>query len=132
MRGGQAEVVDRDSRCDMAEIRAGAAITPTVSSQGADGSATDPRVFQFETAYARPCIVRNATGNGRAIHVKLNVESDEDFGGSRDDGGGYFPINDGWAVEVSMRGQLCIERVSVITLDAADDLDDVLVRGWTP
>lgn len=121
----------RGSRYNMADIRAGAATRSTIQSSGTDGSATLPRVFVFDP-YARPCIVRNATGNGRHIIVKLNATDDTDFGGVSDDGLGYFRINDGWAVEVSMRGDLCVERVSVITTDAGDDLDLVSVVGWLP
>jgi hypothetical protein len=62
--------------------------------------------------------------------VKLNATDATDFGGASSDGAGHFPINDGAAVEVSLGNILSITRVSFITTDAGDDLDDVGVVGW--
>lgn len=113
----------------MGKIRVGEATVPTTISDGADGNVTSPRVLEFPFN-TRPVIVHNNTGNTRAILVKLNATNDSDFGGASDDGIGHFPINDGAAVEVSMGGILNVHRVSFVTTDAADDLDDVEVHGW--
>ncbi len=113
----------------MGKIRVGEATTPTTTSAGTDGNVTSPRVVEFEVGN-RPVIVHNNTGNTRAILVKLNASADTDFGGASDDGIGHLPINDGAAVEVSMGGILSIERISFVTTDANDSLDDVEVHGW--
>lgn len=114
----------------MSRIRTGVSITPSQSAAGTDGSSTLPRVLTFKP-YTRPCMVWNNTGNGRSIIVKLNATDATDFGGGSDDGAGYFSIPDGSSVEVSLGGLLCIDRVSFITTNSEDDLDDVEVHGWS-
>lgn len=113
----------------MGKIRVGESITPTTISPGIDGNLTSPRVVEFDL-YARPVIVHNNTGNGNKILVKLNATDDTDFGGGSDDGIGYFPVNDEAAVEVSLGGILSVKRVSFVTTDGGDDLDNVEVHGW--
>lgn len=118
----------------MSAVRVGAGTKPVTISSGTNGDVTDPRRLQFQRATrpfgARPVTVWNKTGGGRAIYIKLNAGDDIDFGGANDDGSGYFPINDGSAVEVTMGGLLSVERVSFVTINAADDLDNVEVTGW--
>lgn len=118
----------------MATVRTGPATIATQVSAGADGNLTSPRRVIFGRADrpqpARPVTVWNKTGNGNPIYVKINTSTDTDFGGSTDDGVGYFPINDGAAVDVSMGNKIAVQNVSFVTTDAGDDLDDVLVSGW--
>ncbi len=75
-------------------VRAGSGIKPTQIAAGTDGSAILPRRFEFRSAgsltSARPTIVWNRTGGGREIRVKVNASDVLDFGGSSDDGVGYF------------------------------------------
>ena len=113
----------------MNEIQGGAPVQPTQTSAGSDGNITSPRVLEFSTQ-AWPVILWNNTGNTRAVRVKLNATDALDFGGGSDDGLGYFAIPDGSSVEVTLRGMLNVKRISFVTTDAADDLDNVEVHGW--
>jgi hypothetical protein len=67
------------------------------------------------------------TGNGNAIRVKINSD-DTNFTTDL----GYFSINDGFAVDVSLGGLVNVQSVSFITIAGGDDLDNVSVVGWVP
>lgn len=107
-------------------VRTGPPVVPTQTAAGTDGSATLPRVLEFDT-YAGPCIVHNLTGNSNAIRVKWNSDN-TDF----TDELGYISVNDGTATDISMGGLVNIVSVSFITTDGGDDLDNVKVSGWGP
>jgi len=111
--------------------RSGIPVVPGQVSAGTDGNLTSPRVYEFAT-YARPVMIWNNTGNGNPIRVKLNSSDATDFGGGSDDGLGHFVIPDGSSVEVSLGGLLNVKRISFVTTDGGDDLDDVEVHGWQP
>lgn len=118
----------------MGRIRSQSAVQGTVVADGADNDETDPRIILF-SAYVRPCIIMNGTGNGNVIRAKINAETDgtvsNDFDNdSDDDGPGYVTVADGETADLSLNGQLCVTSVSFITTDAGDDLDNVAVVGW--
>lgn len=117
----------------MYKTRNGAATAPTVTTAGTDGSLTAPRVVTFVNTYVRPCFVMNGTGGGRAVKVKVNAPASNDFDNdSDDDGPGYFTIADGETKDVSAGGLINVSTVSFVTLNGADDLDNVAVVGWSP
>ena len=116
-------------------VRTGPPRVPAIEKSGTDGNVTAPRVVTFKGGdsgvAARPCLVHNNTGNGNAILVKINPTDAIDFGGASDDGAGHFRICDGDTTDVSLGNVLSIERLSFVTTDSGDDLDNVIVVGWT-
>lgn len=111
--------------------RSGSSVEPTQASAGADGNLTSPRVYTFDP-YVRPVIVCNFTAGGRVIRVKVNATAATEFGGGSDDGLGYLTVADDDWVDVSLGGLVNVTRISFVTTNAADDLDDVEVHGWQP
>lgn len=119
------------------KVRTGVPVAPqTTENAGTDNDDTDPRVLKFNK-YARPCIVSWPAGNTSAIKVKVNAGVDatsaiaNDFA-SGGDGPGYFTIAVGAEKDVSFEGIVAVQRVSFVTQNAGDDLDDVSVVGWEP
>lgn len=118
----------------MGRIRVGAPVPGTQEAAGSDDSLTDPRIIIFSNP-VRPCIVANGTGNGNNIRVKVNTElngtvSNDFDNDSDDDGPGHISIIDGETADVSLGNNVSVHSVSIVTLDAADDLDLVTVVGW--
>jgi hypothetical protein len=75
----------------------------------------------------------NGTGNGNDIFIKINADASNDFDNDADDDGiGYFAVADGETVDVSLGGSIDVEKVSFVTLDAADSLDKITTVGWEP
>jgi hypothetical protein len=118
----------------LGKARVGASVQGTEAASGTDNSLTDPRIVLFAQP-VRPCIVANGTGNGNAIRIKVNAELNgtvsNDFDNDADDDGpGHITILDGETADASIGGCLSVHSVSIVTLDAADDLDLVTVVGW--
>jgi hypothetical protein len=97
---------------------------PSTVQAGTDNDLDDPRILRFKDKDARPCLVTNLTGGGRHIRVKVNTDTDFD------PEAGFFTIPDQRTLDVSVGGLIAVNRVSFVTLNAADDLDDVKVYGW--
>jgi len=112
-------------------VRSQSAVAPDlVESAGTDNSATAPRVVLFRNP-VRPCIVSVPATFNAAVRVKVNAVAANDFDNDADDDGpGYWTIAVGATEDVSIQGRISISRVSFVTADAADDLDDVSVVGW--
>ena len=111
-------------------IRAGAPVGGTQAADGTDNDLTDPRIILFSKPVS-PCVVYNKTGNGNDIIVKINTETTgtvaEDFSANPF---GHFNVKDGESVDASIRRSIAVESISFVTLDGADDLDNVSVVGW--
>lgn len=113
-------------------VRAGPAVAPTTitGEEGTDNSKTAPRVMEFNTP-TRPVIVSIPSTFNAVVNVKINAAAANDFDNDADDDGpGYFTVAVGATVDVSLEGQVAIEKVSFVTNNAGDDLDDVSVVGW--
>lgn len=107
-----------------------------IETAGTDNSLTAPRVCKFPT-YVRPCIISVPAGFTAAIRVKVNpgataaTAAANDFDNdSDDDGPGYFVVAAGATQELTFDSRFNVERVSFVTQDAGDDLDDVSLVGW--
>lgn len=114
----------------LGRARTGAATEPTVETAGTDNDLTAPQVVKFDTP-AKPVYISVPAGFAASIRVKVNADADNDFDNdSDDDGPGYHVVAAGATKELSEQGCLSLERVSFVTQDAGDDLDDVSIVGW--
>jgi hypothetical protein len=111
-------------------VRAGPAVEPTETNAGTDNSQTDPRVVEFKTP-TRPILLAVPGAFTSAVRAKINAPKTNDFDNdSDDDGPGYFTVAPGATKDVSVEGQVAVQKVSFVTQDAGDDLDLVSVVGW--
>lgn len=117
-------------------VRTGAPTQGTQAAAGTDNSLTDPRIIIFSPG-VRPCWIRLAASLTVAtshVLVKINTELD---GTVSDDFSTGTPAHltlssTSETVDLSDGGQLQVHSVSFVTQNANDDLDDVMVVGFSP
>jgi hypothetical protein len=117
-------------------VRAGAPTQGTQAAAGTDNSLTDPRIVIFAPG-VRPCWVRLASPLTVAtshVLVKVNTETD---GTVSDDFSTGTPAHltlssTSETVDLSDGGQIVVHSVSFVTQNASDDLDDVMLVGFSP
>lgn len=117
-------------------VRTGAPTQGTRVADGTDNDLTDPRIVVFDPP-VRPCWIRLSAALAVAtshVLVKINTELN---GTVSDDFSTGTPAHltlssQSETVDLSDGGQVSVHSVSFVTQHANDDLDDVMLVGFSP